>query len=248
MTNLTKLGRAIFTAALAFFGVQYLAYANTRMVMPGPPWPSVSSPWAYVVAAVFIASAAAVAHTTKKRNPAILAGLVFLGYALGVYLPPLIRHLHDPRPWTSGFEVLALAGACFVSSGTSSPANRNGRTALFGEYAYAISLVVFGVQHLIYGPFVATLVPAWIPAHLFWAYFVGAAFIASAISIVSQRQRLLAASLLGLMFLLWVFILHLPRVAASPHNGNEWTSAFVALAMSGGAFLIAGRSAGTRGV
>jgi hypothetical protein len=41
------------------------------------------------------------------------------------------------------------------------------------------------------------------------------------------------------MFLLWVFLLHLPRVAAAPHNGNEWTSLFVALAMSGGALLIA---------
>jgi hypothetical protein len=27
---------------------------------------------------------------------------------------------------------------------------------------------------------------------------------------------------------------------AAAHDGNEWTSAFVALAMSGGAFLVAG--------
>jgi hypothetical protein len=49
----------------------------------------------------------------------------------------------------------------------------------------------------------------------------------------------LAASLLGLMFLLWVLLLHSPRVAGAAHNGNEWTSLFVALAMSGAAFLVA---------
>jgi hypothetical protein len=47
------------------------------------------------------------------------------------------------------------------------------------------------------------------------------------------------------MFFSWVLILHAPRVWASPHNGNEWTSAFICLAMSGAAFAIAGTSAQT---
>jgi hypothetical protein len=42
------------------------------------------------------------------------------------------------------------------------------------------------------------------------------------------------------MFLLWVVIVHAPRVAAAPHNANEWTSAFVALAMAGSAWSVAG--------
>jgi hypothetical protein len=43
-----------------------------------------------------------------------------------------------------------------------------------------------------------------------------------------------------LALFLWVVTLHAPRVAAALHNGNEWISLFVALAMSGGAFLVAG--------
>jgi hypothetical protein len=49
----------------------------------------------------------------------------------------------------------------------------------------------------------------------------------------------LAAMLLGTMFLLWVLVLHIPRVAGSPRNGDEVTSLFVALAMSGIAFALA---------
>jgi hypothetical protein len=96
-----------------------------------------------------------------------------------------------------------------------------------------------------YGPFVATLVPAWIPGHLFWAYFVGVAFIAAALAIVTGKLAPLAATLLGTMFLLWVLTLHAPRVAAALHNANEWTSAFVALAISGGSFVMAGALART---
>src|SRR2546425_9204122 len=107
-----------------------------------------------------------------------------------------------------------------------------------GRIFVAISLVVFGVQHFIYGGFVATLVPAWIPGRLFWAYFVGVAFFAAASSIATRKSAGLAATLLGLMFFSWVFVVHLPRVAASSHNGNEWTSALVALAMCGGAWVM----------
>jgi hypothetical protein len=109
-----------------------------------------------------------------------------------------------------------------------------------GRFLFALPLLVFGIQHFMYARYVATLVPSWIPGHLFWAYFVGAAFVATTLSIATQIKARLSAIWLGIMFLLWVLVLHLPRVAAAPHNGDEWTSAFVALAMGGGAFLVAG--------
>jgi hypothetical protein len=57
---------------------------------------------------------------------------------------------------------------------------------------------------------------------------------------VTGKLWALAATLLGTMFLLWVPILHAPRVAGAPQNSDEWTSLFVALAASGCAFVVAG--------
>jgi hypothetical protein len=91
-----------------------------------------------------------------------------------------------------------------------------------------------------YAPYIATLIPAWMPAHLFSAYFTGTAFIAAAIAIASRIQARLAAKFLGLMFFLWVVLLHAPRVYAHIHNKDELTSLFVALAMSGGSFIVVG--------
>jgi uncharacterized membrane protein len=113
------------------------------------------------------------------------------------------------------------------------------RPKTIGRIFVAISLVVFGVQHFIYGGFVATLVPAFMPGRLFWAYFVGVAFFAAAIGIFTRMLARPAATMLGVMFFLFVVLLHIPRIIGNSSNGNEWTSGFVALAMCGGAWILA---------
>jgi len=234
MEKLTRLGRAFFAISMAAFGIQYLTY-SLFVAGPGsgPPWTPAHLFWAYFTAIVSIAAGASVATSIQVRCAAILLAVTILLRVLFVYVPKLAANPHDPGPWTSGFELLALCGAALVLADVPT-------TIKLGRFLFAIPLVVFGVQHFLYARFVATLVPPWIPGHLFGAIFVGVAFVAAALSIATQIKARLAAIWLGIMFLLWVLVLHLPRVAASPHNGNEWTSAFVALAMSGGALIVAG--------
>jgi hypothetical protein len=125
----------------------------------------------------------------------------------------------NPGFWTSAAELLCMCGAAMVAAGMERakyPGSqiRDGRETFFakaGGLLYALPLIVFGVQRLMYGKFVATLVPAWIPARLFWAYFVGIAFFASA-SLIFKVKCLYGASLLGLMFFMWVVIVHAPRI------------------------------------
>jgi uncharacterized membrane protein len=99
--------------------------------------------------------------------------------------------------------------------------------------------IVFGIQHFIYGGFVAGLVPAWMPGRLFWAYFVGGAFFAAAVGLLTESYARPAATMLGVMFFLFVVLLHIPRIALHSRDGNEWTSGFVALTMCGGAWILA---------
>jgi uncharacterized membrane protein len=113
------------------------------------------------------------------------------------------------------------------------------KSQTLGRIFVAISLVVFGVQHFIYGRFVGGLVPAWMPGHLFWAYFVGVAFFAAAAGILYKLMARPAATMLGVMFFLFVVLLHIPRIIGNSSDGNEWTSGFVALAMCGGAWILA---------
>ena len=47
------------------------------------------------------------------------------------------------------------------------------------------------------------MVPSWMPAHVFWAYFVGCALFAAATSLTLKKFVRLASSLLGWRLSLW---------------------------------------------
>jgi hypothetical protein len=247
MDGLLRIGRFFFAIAIAFFGVQYFIYASsTNGPIPGPPWNPGAHWLAWLTGIALIVIAASIATGKVSRIAAMLLGVALFLKILFLHLPGLITQIHNPSPWTVTFELLALCGASFILANVMPPDESTTSTgtighllATAGRLVFAIALVVFAVQHFLYARFIATLIPAWIPGHLFWAYFVGVAFVGAAFAIAAKMQGKLAAALLGTMFILWVLVLHLPRVAASPRNGNEVTSLFIALAMSGASFFLA---------
>jgi len=113
------------------------------------------------------------------------------------------------------------------------------RLILFGPLFYAAPLAAFGTEHFTLTEIIASIVPAWIPWHLFWAYFVGACFIAAALSLVTRIQARLAASLLALTFFLFVVLMDVPGWARNPRDRFGLTLALRELAFSGGALALA---------
>jgi uncharacterized membrane protein len=89
---------------------------------------------------------------------------------------------------------------------------------LFGPVFYAAPIAAFGTEHFTITKEIASLVPRWIPWHLFWAYFVGACFIAAGFSLVTRIKTRLAASLLALTFFLFVVLMDAPAAARHAHN------------------------------
>ena len=110
---------------------------------------------------------------------------------------------------------------------------------LFGPLFYAAPLAAFGTEHFTLTAAIASIVPKWIPWHLFWAYFVGACFIAAALSLVTGIQTRLAASLLSLTFFLFVVLMDAPVWARHPHDRFGLTFVLRELSFSGGALALA---------
>jgi uncharacterized membrane protein YphA (DoxX/SURF4 family) len=249
MDALPKAARFIFAVALVGFGVQFFLFVTSMPgPIPGPPWTHRTAFLCLLACVGFILAGVSIAIGKMARLVSVLLGAVMLLYGLLRHVPELMKHLHDPSHWTVVFEIVAMGGGAWVLA-RSFPADGKKyqpsditvwKLANAGRFLIAISLLVFAVQHFMYAGFVATLVPSWIPAHLFWAYFTGGAFIASALAIAANKAMRLTGMLLGSMFLLWVVVLHAPRVAAALHKGNEVTSLFVALAMSGVGYALAG--------
>ena len=110
---------------------------------------------------------------------------------------------------------------------------------LFGPLFYAAPLAAFGTEHFTLTKAIASIVPTWIPWHQFWAYFVGACFIAAALSMVTRIQARLAASLLALTFFLFVVLMDAPAWVQDPRDRIALTLMLRELSFSGGALALA---------
>ena len=147
--------------------------------------------------------------------------------------------------------VLAIGLVAIFLRGDWQKARGLDKLILFGPLFYAAPLAAFGTEHFTLTKAVASIVPRWIPWHLFWAYFVGACFIAAALSLVTKIQARLSASLLALTFFLFVVLMDAPGWAHNPRNRFGLTLTLRELSFSGGALALAaslteqGRERGT---
>jgi uncharacterized membrane protein len=109
-----------------------------------------------------------------------------------------------------------------------------------GRVLYAAPLAAFGAEHLVLGRVIIGAVPVWMPGRLFWVYFVGVALIAAALSLVLWIRVRLTATLLAIMFLLFVLMIHVPNAVAQMHDRIIWNVAMRDLSFGAGALALAG--------
>lgn len=95
----------------------------------------------------------------------------------------------------------------------------------FGPVFVAASLAAFAGEHFTAGPSLAAIVPKWLPAPLFIAYFVGVAHLAAASSFAARRCVRWAAFFLALMFALFVLLMDLPGAMSHPGIRIDWSLA-----------------------
>ena len=91
-----------------------------------------------------------------------------------------------------------------------------------GPAFVAASLAAFAGEHFTAARSLAELVPRWMPARLFIAYFVGVAHLAAALSFVARRYIRWSAIFLALMFALFVLLMDLPAALRHPAIQLYW--------------------------
>jgi uncharacterized membrane protein len=140
-------------------------------------------------------------------------------------------------PWFAGVVIL-VAGLVTARKYVLAARGIEKLVAL-GPVFYAAPLAAFGAEHLSIPRSISQVVPAWMPAPMFWTYLVGVALILAAASMVLRISPRWSAPLLGIMFLAFVCMIHLPNVVANPNNRILWAVALRDLAFGGGAFALA---------
>ncbi len=85
-------------------------------------------------------------------------------------------------------------------------------------------------------------VPSYMPWRLFWAYFVGFALLSASLSIATKIQARWSGLLFGVMMFLFVAMVHIPRVLASPGDRFAWTIVIREMSFAGGGWILAGNA------
>ena len=165
-----------------------------------------------------------------------------MGYSL-VVSPAAVALVAIPMEVTWSY---AVAGLVFVTGIVAIFLRGEWRTEpkldkliLFGPLFYAVPIAAFGTEHFTLAKGIASIVPAWIPWHLFWVYLVGAGLIAAAFSLVTGIWVRLSSSLLALMFFLFVALMDVPGCIRNPHNRFTIILAFRELSFCAGPLALA---------
>ena len=240
-------GQLFIAIAMIAFGIQHFIYLEliTRVFAPLPGWIPAHSAFAVFAGILLCLTGAAIILKLKAYSVCIaLASSIFIMFLI-FQLPNLLANLGNPMLWTNAGKALVLAGAnlivagSFASSASSSFSKLAEPMMLIGKISLAGFFILAAILHFLYADFVAALIPAWIPAKLFWTYFAGVALIAGALGMFIPKTEFYAAALSALMIFLWVILLHAPRALADLQNANETMALFEALAMCGASLLIA---------
>jgi uncharacterized membrane protein len=250
MNKLLRSGRWIFSFAVIALGAENIVCAHTAQPSVGSSPQSIPAlpflpgiPWlAILFGALWIACGVGLLTTRWRRASAYTLGATYIFWTLVHVLPQYIASPGDMGLRTIVFEPLSLACIALLLPG---PATTPKGLSIACRAVIAIAMIVFGVDHFLGLVFIGSLIPGWIPLHIFLVAFFGIVFIAAGIGIglgIFERWSWIA---IGLMFAIWVITLHIPRTLGFYHipgattDPDEWSSLFIAIGLWGGPWAIA---------
>jgi uncharacterized membrane protein len=136
--------------------------------------------------------------------------------------------------------ILLLLIALWAAKSDIARASGLDKVVVLSNLCFALPLAVFGAEHFAAAKSIMTLVPAFVPWHLFWTYFVGFALLAASLSIATKIQVRWSGLMFGIMMFLFVAMMDIPGALASPKDRFSWTLLLRELAFGGGGWLLAG--------
>jgi uncharacterized membrane protein YphA (DoxX/SURF4 family) len=238
------LGRYVYGVAAIGFGICALAWHDFNIWQQIRPLGNVSHPelLLYAVAVVEILGGLTILWPGTAPIGAIALGALYLFFAV-LWLPLFVENPRIFDRLDNFFEQFSLvSGALIVYASTLSPKDsaRAARLARVGYYCFAICVVAFTVEQVVYLSGTADFVPKWIPpGQMFWAEMTTIAFAFAAIALLSGLLALLAARLLTAMIVGFGVLVWLPAMFADRQSLTNWGGNAENLAIAGAAWIVA---------
>lgn len=243
-----SVGHAIFAATLIVLGVMGLISGDFA-----PIWDSVPKllpereALAYLCALICLACGMGL----FSRRAAATAARVLLAYLLLwlllikvrlIVLAPAVEVSYQ----SSGETAVIVAAAWVLYAWFASDWDRQHLGFAVGEKGvriarvlFGLALIAFGLSHFAYVELTAQLVPNWLPAHVFWAYFTGCTYLAAGAAVLIGVWARLAAALSAVQIGAFTCLVWVPILAAGHVSDQHWVEFVVSWTLTTGACVVA---------
>lgn len=211
-------GHALFAVTLIGVGIVGLIQGDfTSVWQPVPKSLPGREALIYLTVLVSLASGAGLlwARTAAMTARGLLIFLLL--WTLAFKMRFILRDPTSEGPYQSCSEnavLIAAAWVLYAWLAGESDRRRFGfatgeRGVRIARVLYALAMIGFGLSHFAYLNLTAPLVPSWLPWHVGWAYFTGAAYLAAAAAMLIGVSARLAAVLStaqmgGFTLLVWL--------------------------------------------
>jgi uncharacterized membrane protein YphA (DoxX/SURF4 family) len=245
--RIASIGHAVFSITMIALGIIGLLYGD--FVPVWNPIPASGLAHQLLVYMSAIISLISGAGLLVQRTAAIASRLLLATLLLWLLLFRLPNFLHAPafEACWSVFPIAVMLAAAWVLYIWL--VDDGDRTYLsffcsnsglhIARVLYGLSLIFFGAAHFLDVKDTLSLIPNWLPGHLFWAYFTGCAFIAAGVAVLVGFYPRLAAALSALQIGLFLFIVWIPIVAAGSKVRFQWSETILNAALLAGAWVVA---------
>jgi len=241
-------GHLAFAIAMIVLGViGFVTRDFTQIWQPVPKWVPARTALVFLCALISLGSGLGLLwrRSAPLASRALLASLLVWLAVLRLpnllYQKPLVL-----VAWTCGATAVMVAGAWVLFSWFDEDAGQS-RLAFFAgagglrvaRTLYGLSLIPFGLAHFMYLDATTVLIPNWLPWHVGWAYFTGAAFIAAGVAVSINVLAPMAAALSALQMGLFSVIVWVPRALAGNLNDFQRGEVISTFVLTAGAWVVA---------
>lgn len=246
--------RLFFALTMAAIGVIGLASGTFAPIFGGVP-KSLPDRQLLAYLSAFVSLACGVGLMVKRT--ALAAAFVLFAYLLLwtilFKVPFIIRQPLVEVSYQSCGESAVLTAAAWVLYASSANGTTSGFFGFLGGNSglriayllYGLSLIAFGLSHFAYLDLTAPLVPAWLPAPIFWAYLAGGIYLVTGISLVAGFAAKLGAALSAVQIALITLLVWGPIVLKGHMSAGQWQETVVSWALTAAAAVIAASFSGS---
>ncbi len=252
--RVASVGQAVFSVTLIALGLSGLVHGHFAPIwQPVPKDMPAREGLVYLCGLVALGSGVGLLWPRTAAMSARTLFVYLLLWLLAFKAPGIVRApAMEVYYESAGETAVIVAGAWVLYARFAGDWDRRHLGFLTGDRGvriarvlYSLALIAFGLSHIAYLRFTATLVPGWLPAHLAWAYCTGGAYLAAGAAILLRRSARLAAALVALQMGLFTLLVWAPAVVTGRADASQWGEFAVSWTLTASAWVLADSYRGT---